>query len=448
MTAREAVYKSLGEYRRNKLFTPASEKILENPEVSERDKALAWRIFLGVLQNMSLCDFYAESYSTIGIKKVEPRALDILRLSIYQIVFLKKIPHSAAVNEGVALARKHLNTSAAGYVNALLRRVADAVAISRLPEPGGETARRLSVKYSHPRWLVREIVLRLGAEGAEAFFSSNNSADMPFTAQVNTLKADMGNVLSLLNADGFQAAPHPWLDDCIQMRRPGKVETLNAFIKGYIYIQDPASRLAVIAAGPKPGDTVLDGCSAPGGKAFATAIAMGNTGSITACDIKANKLRLIEDGARRLGISIIKTLERDSSIAEVATVSANGALYDIVLADVPCSGVGVIRRKPDIRYKDERDIEALPEIQRKLITGLSKSVKPGGVLVYSTCTVLKNENEDVVGWFLNENAQFSAEAFVLPGIGEIPGGMTTLWPHIHGTDGFFICKLRKKLRNL
>jgi 16S rRNA (cytosine967-C5)-methyltransferase len=440
MTAREVAFLALGECRRNNTWAGAAlASLFEKHSISPLETALSTHIVNGVLQNMALCDFYANRFSTIELKKIQPRVLDIIRLSIYQITFLSKIPHSAAVNEGVALAKKYSNPRAAGFVNAVLRKVAQAVSDASLPEPAGGVLERLSILYSHPEWLVRELCDILGHEGAKAALIANNASDTPATAQVNTLLAGADEVLHMLHASGVEASRHKWLEDSIELRGTGDITRLDAFEKGYIYIQDMASRLAVIAAGPKKGDHVIDGCAAPGGKSFAAAIAMENSGRITAIDINASKLELVEKSADRLGIGIIDAVKMDASAPEAGLI----CMADVVLADVPCSGFGVIRKKPEIRYKSEPDTVGLPDIQKRILSALSEYVKPGGVLMYSTCTVLKRENEDIIKWFLSENGQFSTEVFSLPGVGEVQGGMTTLWPHIHGTDGFFICKLKK-----
>jgi 16S rRNA (cytosine967-C5)-methyltransferase len=195
-----------------------------------------------------------------------------------------------------------------------------------------------------------------------------------------------------------------------------------------------------MAASPKAGQSVFDACSAPGGKAFMAAMLMGNSGEILAADIHENKLKRISDGASRLGVDIIKTAQADASIE-------NPELYekfDLVIADVPCSGLGIIRKKPEIRYKNLDEIKELPALQLKILKNVSRYVKPGGVLMYSTCTIIPEENEGVIKAFLNENSDFKAEKFNLPAqIGEAADGMLTLYPHIHGTDGFFMCKMRK-----
>ena len=440
--AREAAFRAFGAYRRGEARPELQYGFSgESSGMSASETALAMRILNGVMQNMAFCDYIASCFSSIELKKLHPLVLDILRISIYQIVFLTRIPHSAAVNEGVKLAKKYSNQRAAGYVNAILRKVSDCAANNRLPEAaGGNERQRLSVKYSHPEWLVGELCDILGQEDAEKLMRDNNSAHTPVTAQVNTLMADTDTVLSMLADDGVEAKKHDWLDSCVDLHSPGNITLLEAFKRGHVYIQDAAARLAVEAAAPEPGDFVIDGCAAPGGKSFASAIRMKNTGRIAACDVSAAKLSLIEGGAMRLGLSIIETMKKD------ATENDGGflAMADVVIADVPCSGLGVIRKKPDIRYKAHSDISALPDIQIKILSNLSSYVKPGGTLLYSTCTILKQENEDVVEAFLRENREFSLAAFSLSGIGRFPGGMATLWPHIHGTDGFYICVMARR----
>ena len=442
ISAREAALKALGIYRRNNAWSDLTlNGLIRGSDLPPAEAALMTKIVYGVLQNLTLCDYVAAQFSSIELKKLEPRVLDILRMSIYQLVFLTRVPASAAVNEGVALARKYSNQRAAGFVNAVLRKIAKAVEDGALPELPGDGLQGLSVKYSHPEWLVKEFCGVLGPDGAEALMTAGNDGDTPITVQVNTLISDTEEALTALAADGVDAVRHEWLDSCLELRGAGNITRLEAFSKGLIYVQDAAAKLSVIAAGPKKNNFVVDGCAAPGGKSFAAAIQMENKGRIAAFDVHAAKLRNMENSAGRLKIDIIETFKRDSSLPP-DTLSGSA---DVVLADVPCSGFGVIRKKPEIRYKDEREAAGLPDIQKKILQALSAYTKPGGTLLYSTCTILKRENEEVIEWFLRNNGLFSLEAFTLPGVGEVPDGMITLWPHIHATDGFFICKMRRKV---
>ena len=455
MTGREAAVRSLGEFRlHNQWDKLKPEHHFENASEQRREIALATQIINGVMQNMAYCDHIAAHYSSRELKTLHPRVLDILRVSIYQIVFLTRIPHSAAVKEGVKLTQKLSNNRAAGYINALLRRVCVAASDNTLPDIKGDRLRQLSVRYSHPKWLVVEFKKLLGDEGVEALLRINNAQDTPVTVQVNTLRATTDDVLSMLTLDGVKANKHEWLYDCIELHRAGSITRLGAFDKGYIYAQDAASKLAIIAAGPKEGDLVIDGCAAPGGKSFAAAIAMRNTGRIIACDLNDLKLSRVVSGAERMGLSIISTLRKGALSIDSASGARPGKdtehppedftdSADVVIADVPCSGYGVIWKKPEIRYKVKQETAELPETQLNILTSLSTFVKPGGVLLYCTCTVLDRENYGVITRFLRYNKRFQPEPFQLPGIGEAKKGSITLWPHLHGTDGFFICKMRK-----
>ena len=449
MTAREAAFTALEGFRKGKHAEQAIDKAQAKVGMTDRDAALAVRLFKGVLQNTALLDHYASFFSSVDIKRIEPRALSILRLSIYQLLFLTKIPASAAVNEGVGLAKHLTGPRTAGFINAVLRKAAIAAENRNFPDISGGYVKRLSIKYSHPEWLVRELESSLGREGLEALLIANNEPEAPITAQINTLLADTKTVLAMLAEDGVEAAAHEWLDGCVQFKGTGFFDRTEAYKKGFLYIQDAAARLSVMAAAPEPGGYVIDGCAAPGGKSFTAAAMMKNEGRISAFDINASRLRLVEDGAKRLNIGIITTKQKDvtdgkaeKGIMRASPAAATGGNADIVFADAPCSGFGVIRRKPDVRYKTKREIAGLPELQGKILDGLSAHVKPGGVLLYSTCTVLKQENENVVDGFLHRNNGFRPEGFTLPGVGNARGGIVTLWPHIHGTDGFFICKLR------
>ena len=345
---------------------------------------------------------------------------------------MDKIPASAAVNESVALCKKLGYSRATGFCNAVLRKLAaDKV---QLPDiPGEGAAEYLSVKYSHPLWLVQYIISRRGYDSAEAFFAANNM--IPDTClQVNTLKTSTQKLLARLRDSGAECAEHPWLPDCIIAT--GRISTMAGFDEGLFYVQDPAAKCAVLAADLKPGMDVLDACAAPGGKSFAAAIAMKNKGRIDSCDLHDKKIGLIKDGAQRLGIDIINAFPHDAR-------ARLDRLYDAVICDVPCSGYGVIRKKPEIRYRPQTDCTAMPPIQTAILKNTSKYVKSGGLIIYSTCTVMQEENEGVVRQFLCDHPEFSAESFTLPNGETADKGYITFWPDIHGTDGFFVCKLRR-----
>lgn len=429
MTGRDAALRALLACRKSGAWSDgALKELLRGME--RREAALASRLCYGVLQNRMLLDWQLARFTRL--EKLQPAVHEILRLALYQLTLTDKIPASAAVNEAVEQAKRFANPQAARLVNAVLR---NALRAQPLPQPES-----LSVKYSHPQELTELFLEQFGPETTETLLKSHNEAPQT-VLQINLLRTTTQEVMKALLGANVECSVHPWLPDCLTVRGTGSLEQLVAFEQGLLYVQDAAARLAVEAAGLEPDMRVLDCCAAPGGKSFAAAITMQNRGSITSCDIHPHKLQLIERGAARLGISILQTRLQDAS----KPVPEWENVMDAVLADVPCSGLGVIRKKPDIRYKNLAQTERLPEIQLAILRQQAHYVKPGGVLLYSTCTILKRENEDVVQAFLRDEPQFFAETVHFPQNSGIPdGAMTTLLPCTHGTDGFFICKLRRK----
>lgn len=429
--AREAALEALERCRRSGSWSAESiDSVINKYDLDSRDAALATHICLGTLQNLALCDYRIDELSK---SKIEPKVRDVLRTAVYQLMFMDRIPSNAAVFEAVRLC-KHLGYGrAAGFVNALLRKVAkDRESMPDIPGKG--SAEYLSIRYSHPKWLADLMIREHGYDFAEAFFASNN--DVPKTyIQVNTLKTDAAALKKRLEDQGVEVAAHEWLSSCLCVS--GNISAMPGFAEGLFYVQDPAARLAVTIAQLAPGQKVLDACAAPGGKSFAAAIDMENRGSILSCDIHEKKLELIRSGAERLGIDIIKTQAADAR-------QSRGEVFDTVIADVPCSGLGVIRKKPEIRFKSSEEISTLPSVQLEILENLSECVVPGGVLIYSTCTVLSAENECVVRDFLKKHDEFESVPFALPHGFEAVSGMYTFWPNVDGTDGFFAAKLWRK----
>ena len=440
MTAREAALLTLSACERQGAWSDGMlKKTLREGGLEARDAALATRLCLGVLQNRMLLDYFLSHYSTMKLSKMESKVRNNLRLAVYQMAFLSRIPHSAAVNEAVELTRKHCkNPRAPGMVNGILRNISRN--IDHLPQiDRSDPLEYLSLRYSHPKWLVETFAARLGLDGAEALLQADNR-QTPITAQVNTCRTTPQELIERLAGEGVEALPHPWLESCLLLQGTGNLEHLPSFQEGDYYIQDPAARLSVKALAPLPGQRILDACGAPGGKSFAAAIVMENRGEILTCDIHPHKKALIEAGAKRLGLSCIRACVAD---AKKYHPSLDGS-FDAVIADVPCSGLGVIRKKPEIRYKDPKELAGLPDIQRAILENLSCYLKPGGVLLYSTCTLLEEENEAVIKSFLQGHQDFQLCPFSLPlPIGPCQDGMLTLWPHLQNTDGFFIAKLQK-----
>ena len=405
----------------------------------KREEALARTIFWGVLQNMSLLDFYISSYSRRALQTLEPLLLDILRIGVYQVLFLDRVPAHAAVHETVDQTKRHVNEGAAKLANAVMRRIQENR--DTLPEPPRtDMASYLSVRYSHPEWLCRKLLSMMPGSDCESFLEANNRP-APLTIQTNTLRTDRDRLLRELCSSGLEAEPHVWEPGTINIAGGADPLAISAFIRGLATVQDPAARLAVTAAQLFPGARVIDPCAAPGGKSFAAAMDMNNTGEILSFDLSTKKIPRIEQGARRLGIDIIRAEARDAREYDPRLDST----ADAVIADVPCSGLGTIRKKPQIRYKTEEEISGLPAIQLSILENVSRYVKPGGVLVYSTCTVLPEENDGVTGCFLDSHREFTPEDFpVNAHETQSLNGAVTLWPHRDCSDGFYIRKMRRR----
>lgn len=406
-----------------------------------RDAALASRLVYGTVQNQMLLDWYLRRFSSVRLGKIAPRVLICLRMGLYQLILLDKIPAHAAVDETVALVRRHChaNDRTVSFVNAVLRRAAQAVQEDALPAldcPDKESY--YALRYSHPEWLVRLWSKQFGRKMAERICRADN-ADTPVSVRVNTLRTTPEQAAQELEAAGLTVAPHRAFAE-ILLCSGGDVAALPAFAAGRVTVQDAASALAAAAADPHPGDRVLDCCAAPGGKSFAMAERMRGEGQVLSCDIYAHKLERIRAGADRMGLSNVQTVLQDAAASRAEWVQQ----ADVVLCDVPCSGLGIIRKKPEIRYKNPAELENLPALQAKILRNCAQYVRPGGTLVYSTCTILQRENEDVVRAFLAEHTDFAAAPWSHPVCGAREDGMVTLLPPLHDTDGFFIAKLHRR----
>ena len=401
--------------------------------LDRRDAALATRLCYGVVQNRGLLDFYLKQLLTGKVSQLRPVVRDILHLGLYQLYFMDKIPAAAAVNESAALAKKYCKkmANAVPLVNAVLRN-----AQRRREELVPPTA--LADKYSHPEGLIALFRGYVGEEKLEAMLAANNSA--PDTViQVNTLKTTAVRLLASLEAEGVAVQPHPWMKNCLVLAGTGSIERLESFRNGEFYVQDAAARLAVDVAELCPGMKVVDCCAAPGGKSFAAAMALEGEGEIFSSDLHEHRTELIRKGAQRLGFENISVSQRDASREKPEWAGQ----MDAVIVDVPCSGYGIIRKKPDIRYKDPDTMKELPALQLQILRAQAKAVKPGGVLIYSTCTLVRRENEGVVEKFLKAEPDFTLEKLPLPAVFPDNGGMLRLLPGEYDTDGFFIARFRK-----
>lgn len=400
--------------------------------LSRRDAALATRLLYGVIQNKMRLDFQLQSLVKSDLKKLQPVVLDILSLGLYKITDMDKIPASAAVNEAVEQGKKYASRAAAGLINGVLRNAARQR--EKLPQPAS-----LAMRYSHPEPLVALLREAVGEALLEPLLESHNQL-APVVIQRNPLAISEADFLTALREAEAEASPHPWQENAWVLTHAGSLSKLPLFERGGFYVQDPAARLAVTAAGLQPGMQVLDVCAAPGGKSFAAAIDMKDTGSIVSCDIHPHKIELLSKGAARLDLHSITPCLQDGSQFRPDFEKA----MDAVICDVPCSGLGVIRKKPDIREKPLDGLARLPEVQGRILENASRYVRSGGVLLYSTCTILPRENQGVVDAFLERHGEFHKEPFPIPAaLGAGNDGSMTLLPPLHGTDGFFICKLRR-----
>ncbi len=436
MSARETALNVLIACRKNGAWSNGVLKeYVRRDRLDSRDSALAARLCYGVMQNRNYLDFYLKQLLTGRIKDLHPVIRDVLHLGLYQIYQMDKIPESAAVNESVELAKKYCKKqrTASGLVNGVLRNAVRTK--GALKEPNS-----YEDKYSHPGELINLLKSYVGKERLEPMLKANN-AIAPLTVQVNRQKITREALQEKLSQEGVTAENHPWLADCLILTSTGNMEQLPSFKDGLYYVQDPAARLSVLCAELKPGQTVLDCCAAPGGKSFAAAIAMEGQGNITSCDIHEHKTDLIARGADRLGFDLITAKLHSATEFELQWEEK----MDTVIADVPCSGLGIIRKKPDIRYKDLKAMAELPALQTEILNNVSRYVKPGGLLLYSTCTLVQPENEDVVEAFLQTHPDFTTESLPLDApFPKNESGMLALVPGEYDTDGFFICRLRRK----
>ena len=412
-----------------------------DPPLSDADRALLTLLTAGVTERRITLDHIIARLSSRDLSSLDPEVLTLCRMGIFQLRYTSKIPPHAAVYETVALAGR-----AKGFVNGILRsyqRRADEISFPERPAGGDaqgdrseEFAGFLSVNYSLDPRLCARLAAVLGEDGAlsaaEAFFSAPRPA-----LRANTLRTTPGGLAQALAAEGFEALPTA--DAPFGLRILSGRGLPAAVGAGLAFVQDEASQIAGEVLAARPGDFVLDACSCPGSKAFYAAMSMENRGRIVACDIHASKLPLVRSGAERLGIDIIETAVRDSSAPLPAEMTG---VFDRVICDVPCSGYGVIAKKPELRYKKPACPPVLPGLQLRILESASAALKPGGRLVYSTCTLLPEENAGVVGRFLSEHPGFAAADFAV-GSRRSSGGSLTLLPG-GGTDGFFIALIVRK----
>ena len=415
---------------------------LERSGLNAADRRLATRLVYGVLREQALLDHILLQFlrGGKGFNKLPLKIKICLRLGLYQLWRMDKIPVSAAINESVKLAKKHGHQGTAGLVNAVLRNIDRSRDEVKLPTKESDPAEYLSVCYSHPRWLVDMWLDEFGYEVTEALCRHDNAAE-ELCLRVNTLRTTRDELTERLNAAGMQAEPGKYAPEALLVTESARAELQNIIDEGLVYPQHQSSMLAAHALNPQPGSRVVDLCAAPGGKTTHLAQLMENKGEIRGFDLHPHKIKLIEDNCRRLGIDIVKAAAGDS---RKPPKELNG-WADYVLADVPCSGLGVLRTRPDARWqKQPEEVNELAVIAAEILDAAAKIVKPGGVLLFSTCTVTHKENAENARAFLARHPEFEPEA--LAGIlapwadGD---AFLRIMPHLHGLDGFFLARFRR-----
>ena len=436
MTPREIALSLLNEYELCGKYVNLSLSSHRLDGVSREDRGFITALLYTAVEHKLTYDYYASAISKRGMDKIDLTTLNILRLGMAQLIGMDRVADHVAVNETVRLGR---NKGERGFVNGVLRaaiRLRDTDSLP-LPDRKKSEARYLSVAYSFPLTLTRRFIELYGemTESLLSAFNSHSYTDLT----VNTLKITRNELISLLSEQGIVAIPSPLSSKSIRIRGSVDPRALSGFSEGYFFVQDASCAASVDALGIEPGDSVVDVCACPGGKSFVAAIYATQTGSVTAFDIHESKLPLVTDGAKRLGLTNVRAETNDATKPKEELFYS----FDRVICDVVCSGLGVIGKKPDLRYRELSSVDELPRLQLDILSASAKYLKLNGTLVYSTCTLNPDENEAVVRRFLSENADFEPVDFGVGGL-RSEGGCLTLVPHIHNTDGFFIAKLRRR----
>lgn len=405
-------------------------------KLSPRDKAFAAALFYGVLERKMTLDYIIRQYSSVEFDKISVAVVQILRMGLYQLLYMNSVPESAAVNESVILMEKNDQKKTKGFINAILRSFIRSGKTIDYGDLEGEA--KLSIEYSCPKWLVKKWTQDFGEERVISILKASFGRP-PLYVRVNTLKTNVDYVIEQLKKEKIHAEKNCILEDCLELKNTQGIDSTNTYRKGLFHVQDISSQICCKTVNPIFNETVLDLCSAPGGKSFTMAQLMANRGRLYSYDLYEGKVDLLNNGAKRLGITVIKAGVNDASYHNPEIPMA-----DKVLCDVPCSGLGVIRRKPEIKYKKIKDLETLPETQSKIIENAASYVKVGGTLVYSTCTLNKAENDDIVDAFLEKHKDEFAPIIVpIPINGLETSYKRTIIPSETGGDGFFIATLRR-----
>lgn len=439
MNSRELAFKTLYDIERNKNYSNISiNKNFKNVNISDQEKGLATELIYGIIENKYYLNYIIDKLSKIKSKKMSTYVKISLWLGIYQILFLDSIKDHAAVNESVNLIKKY-DKKSSGFVNAILRNVLrQKDSIMEIKDK--EIKDELSIKYSYNPWIVEKWIKDFGQDFTEDLLDAN--AEKPnLYIRTNTLKISRDELIGKLAKEGIKCTKVNGIDEAIMVQNLKNIEGNELFKLGYFTIQDISSMLVGKIANPEKDSKVLDICSAPGGKTTHVATIMENTGQVIARDVFDHKLKLIKSTVNRLGLTNVSIENRDALKLDDNSIDK----FDYVLADVPCSGLGIIRRKPEIKFKEASELSGLPDIQSKILNNASKYVKENGTLIYSTCTIHDEENINVVEQFLKENKNFELVPIenINIDLDNQEKGYIKIYPNIHGMDGFFIAKLKR-----
>jgi 16S rRNA (cytosine967-C5)-methyltransferase len=418
----------------------------EHPELDSRDRALVTQLVYGVLRWQGRLDWIIDQQIKIKPDNVDLTVRLILRLAVYQLLFLDRIPAAAAVHEAVELAKASQPKHVVRFVNGVLRTISRKSKTLKEADPEGSAEHRLAILYSYPVWFVQRLLIHLGNEETESFCQASNQIP-PTTVRVNTLKTTVAAMVSSFEDLGFLVEPGKFVPEALHLRSiRTDLSSLDQYERGEFQVQDEASQLIAHLLQPQPGDRILDACAGLGAKSTHLAQLMENQGEIIALDKQGWKLTRLLENAQRLAASCIEPVEMDLLDLEPTEKELS---YERILLDAPCTGLGVIRRNPDIKWKvKKKDFRRLHLVQKKMLARLAPLLKPGGVLLYATCTVSNEENEETVQGFLAEHPEYqleSARPYLLPGSADVVNrsGAVQTWPQRHGTDGFFAARLRR-----
>ncbi len=442
--SRQIALKVLMEVNRDGKYANISLKDnLRTVDLSARDVAFVAQLVYGALERQLTLDYFLNKFTTL--KKANPWIINILRLGAYQILYLDRVPDSAAVNEAVNLCKKNGLFALSGLVNGVLRNIVRSKESLRLPDSSLSRTENMSLLYSYPLWLTEKWIKDYGEQTAEHIMQPP-SAGEGLSIRVNTLKSEPEKLIEEFSKQGIHAEKGLYLREALRLRYTGDIEEDSLYKNGYFTVQGESSMLVAHAVAPKPGQTVLDACSSPGGKAIHMAELMGNKGRVYAWDVHEHRIDLVRANIKRMGADPVIPGVMDASCYSPEF----DEFFDCVLIDAPCSGLGIVHKKPDVKLKVTPDgLKELVSIQERILDACSKYVKPNGVLVYSTCTVNKDENQDMISNFLADHKEFYKEDIALylpaPLQDAAADGMIQLIPYLHNTDGFFIARLRKRV---